>query len=205
MRRVLPALSLLGLLLFVFWLVLVILPIVFVEVKYQLQTIVRTINPKALFIPDFSGMTIVGNTSKNKDYGIIIPKLALDEKVIFNVDPNDEQAYRLALQQGIAHASSTALPDSKGLGYYFAHSSNPAFKKQYNAIFYLLNKLEINDEIYIFHDQKRYRYLVTSKEIKNPLDTAFLYATYQQETIVLQTCWPPGTTRERLLIFAERQ
>ncbi len=205
MKRFLPIVSLLGLLAFVIWLILVILPIVFVELKYQARTIVRIINPKALFVPDFSGMTIVGNTSKNKDYGIIIPKLGIDEKVVFNVDPNDEQAYRAALQQGIAHASSTALPDSQGLGYYFAHSSNPAFKKQYNAIFYLLNKLEVDDEIYIFHEQKRYRYLVTSKEIKNPADTAFLYSSYPQETIVLQTCWPPGTTRDRLLIFAQRR
>lgn len=202
-----PALALLGLVAFLLWLALVFLPVVFVEAKYQVKNLLSSIgldNPKALFIPDFSGMTIVGNTSKNKDYGIIVPKLGLDERVVFNVDPNNEEQYRAALKEGIAHASSTGLPDSNGLGYYFAHSSNPAFKVQYNAVFYLLDKLKEGDDIYIWHEQKRYHYLVTHKEIKEPTDTAFLYQQYDQETIVLQTCWPPGTTQKRLLVFANR-
>lgn len=202
-----PALALTGLLAFLIWVVIVFLPVIFVEIKYQLKSFFGSIglsNPKALFIPDFAGMTIVGNASKNKDYGIVIPKLGLDEKVIFNVDPNDEIQYRAALKQGIAHASSTNLPDTNGLGYYFAHSSNPSFRSQFNAVFYLLDKLKEGDDIYIWNEQKRYHYLVSKKEIKDPTETSFLYQTYNEETIVLQTCWPPGTTQKRLLIFAKR-
>jgi len=206
-RQLFPALVLLGFLAFLAWLVLVLLPVVFVEVKYQAKSLFNSLgfaNPSSLFRPNFEGFTIVGNVSKNKDYGIIIPKLGLDERVIFNVDPNNEAEYTAALKQGIAHASSTNYPDQNGLGYYFAHSSSPGFQIQYNAVFYLLNKLEVNDEIYIWHEQQRYRYLVESKKINQSSDVAFLYETYDEEMIVLQTCWPPGTTKERLLVFAKR-
>jgi LPXTG-site transpeptidase (sortase) family protein len=206
-RQFFPALVLLAFLTFLIWLLLVFLPVVWIELKYQFKSFFQNRgidNPQALFFPDFSGMTIVGNASKNKDYGIVIPRLGLDEKVVFNVDPNDEQQYKAALKQGIAHASSTNYPDQKGLGYYFAHSSSPGFQVQYNAVFYLLNKLETGDEIYIWHERKRYRYLVTEKRISQATDTTFLYQTYEGENIVLQTCWPPGTTKERLLVFAQR-
>ncbi len=177
------------------------------EAKYRVLSLFKSTglnNPKALFIPNFEGMTIVGNASKNKDYGIVVPKLGLDEKVIFNVDPNDEEQYRAALKQGIAHASSTSYPDSNGLGYYFAHSSSPGFRVQYNAVFYLLDKLAVGDDIYIWHELKRYHYKVSEKQIKDPSDTSFLYQQYDGENIVLQTCWPPGTTNQRLLVFAKR-
>lgn len=206
-RHILPALALAGFIAFLLWLFLIFLPIFFVEIKYQFKSFFQSIgwsNPKSLLLPNFSEMTIVGNTSKNKNYGIVIPKLGLDEKVIFNVDPNNEEQYRAALKMGIAHASSTSYPDENGLGYYFAHSSSPGFKTQYNAVFYLLDKLKEGDDVYIWNEQKRYHYLVSEKVIKEPSDTGFLYQAYDGETIVLQTCWPPGTTQKRLLVFAKR-
>jgi sortase (surface protein transpeptidase) len=41
--------------------------------------------------------------------------------------------------------------------------------------------------------------------VTNPDDVSFLNQPYDQETIVMQTCWPPGTTSQRLLVFAERK
>lgn len=207
LRQIFPALAFVGFLAFLSWLALVFLPVIFVEMKYQTKSFFESVglnNPKTLFFPNFEGMTIVGNASKNKNYGIVVPKLGLDERVVFNVDPNDEAQYRAALKQGIAHASSTSYPDTNGLGYYFAHSSSPGLKTQYNAVFYLLDKLIPGDDVYIWHEQKRYHYLVSEKQIKDPSDTSFLYQKYDGENIVLQTCWPPGTTNQRLLIFAKR-
>lgn len=207
MRSLWPALVLLGFLAFLLWVLTVLLPIAVVEVKFQLRHMANSLgfsDWRSALVPDFRGVGIIGNSSKNKAYGIIIPRLGIDEPVVFNVDPNDEQQYTAALKQGIAHASSTSYPDESGLGYYFAHSSSPGFRSQFNAIFYLLNKLEVDDEVYIWHEQKRYRYLVTHKEIRQPSEVDFLYQKYDGEHIVLQTCWPPGTTKERLLVFAKR-
>lgn len=191
----------------VFWLWTTVLPVVGVEIGYRYQKFLdETLHISSLtelFVADFSGLN-VREKSKYRDYGIKIPAVYIDEPVVFNVDPNDEKAYSEALKKGIAHASSTTFPDNGGLGYYFAHSSSPELRTQYNAIFYLLGKLEKEDEIYIWHEGKKNEYRVVETKIVAPNEVDFLYQDYDQETIVLQTCWPPGTTKNRLLVFAER-
>lgn len=184
-------------------------PVVLVEAKYQtikgFESLFGTTSLAKIIIPDFSNFLDLRGMSEHRDYGIVIPTLYLDEPVVFNVDPNNTAAYTEALRNGIAHASGTAFPDNPGLGYYFAHSSHPDFKSQFNAVFYLLGKLQTGDEIFIWHDGTRYEYHVTHQTITDPGDVSFLYETkYPQETIVLQTCWPPGTTDQRLLVFAKR-
>ena len=206
-EKALPVFLIVGVITFLVWVFLVLLPILWIEVKYQGQKFWNSLgfsSARELFVPDFSNLSLVGMSSENRDYGIIVPKINLDENVIFNVDPNDESAYKKALKTGIAHASSTAFPGQKGLAYYFAHSSTPNFRFQYNAVFYLLNKLEPGDAVYILYEGKRYRYSVTEKAIKTPGEVDFLYQDYSDEMMVMQTCWPPGTTTNRLLVFARR-
>jgi LPXTG-site transpeptidase (sortase) family protein len=182
------------------------IPVMIVEAKYQtLKTLENTFGTTELarlILPQISFN--LGNRTKYKDYGITIPTLHLDEPVVFNVDPNDQAAYTAALKNGIAHASATSFPDNPGLGYYFAHSSNPEFRSQYNAVFYLLGKLKEGDDVYIWHEGQDHHYQVTHQTITDPSNTAFLTDTYDGENIVLQTCWPPGTTQQRLLVFAKR-
>ena len=204
--------SILSLGLFIVFVITMILsfgPVAVVEAKYQLKraslSLFGTSQVAEIFIPNFNGFLDFRGGSSNREYGISIPRLYLDEPVIFNTDPNDKVAYTQALKQGIAHASGTSFPDNSGLGYYFAHSSEPDLKSQYNAVFYLLGKLELGNEIFIWHEGKRYEYHVTETTITNPGDVSFLNdSQYNKETIVLQTCWPPGTTHQRLLVFAER-
>jgi LPXTG-site transpeptidase (sortase) family protein len=191
---------------FVLWLLSVVLPIATIEVRYQykkaLADVFHVSNIQALIFPQFR-LDLKGYTSKYTTNGITIPGIFVDEPVIYNVDPNDSVAYSAALKKGIAHASSTAFPGTGGLGYYFAHSSTPSLVKQFNAVFYLLGKLTPGEEIYIWHEGTRYDYRVYAKQITYPTDLSFLHRTYPEETIVLQTCWPPGTTAQRLLIFAK--
>jgi LPXTG-site transpeptidase (sortase) family protein len=198
-----------GLILFsLIWMFLTVIPVLVVEAKYQsrqlLSEVFNVSSVRELLIPNFDFFDVRGQ-SQYTDYGITIPAIYLDEKVIFNVDPNDKVAYTQALTQGIAHASSTAFPDSPGLGYYFAHSTSAEFINQFKAVFYLLGKLKSGDEVFIWHEGKSYEYVVSRTQITQPSDISFLDQGYPTETIVLQTCWPPGTTRERLLVFAERK
>lgn len=191
------------------WLTVTFGPILIVETKYQAKRIFAPIFPngltlQSLFLPKIE-IDLRGYNASNTSNGIVIPKIYLDEPVIYNVDPNDPTAYTAALKQGIAHASSTSFPDNGGLGYYFAHSSSPEFRSQYNAIFYLLGKLEPGDEIFIWHAGERFEYQVTQSTVVDPEDVHFLSQEYDTETIVLQTCWPPGTTFQRKLVFAERK
>lgn len=197
---------LLSLVVFLFWVATVFLPVASVEISYQAKKVFTSAfgvsDLRALLIPRFK--ITINEVSKHPEGGVVIPALYLDEPVVYNVDPNDSDAYTLALKQGIAHASSTRLPDNGGLGYYFAHSSSPSLARQYNAVFYLLGKLNGGERITLWHNGKRSDYKVSKKEITVPDDVRFLNTPYDKETIVLQTCWPPGTAERRLLVFAER-
>jgi sortase A len=84
--------------------------------------------------------------------------------------------------------------------YLFAHSADNFWDAgRYNAVFYLLKDLNEGDEIVIFYRGERYNYYVTGSQISDPQDVSLITnATNGGEQLVLQTCWPPGTTLKRL-------
>jgi LPXTG-site transpeptidase (sortase) family protein len=138
------------------------------------------------------------------EWGLVIPKIYLQEKVVANVDPTNKHRYMTALNVGIAHAAGTELPGQGGLGYYFAHSSGMnVLAPQKEAAFYLLGKLETGDEVYVYNFGKKYRYRVTETMVVEANDVRFLQEKPDVERIVLQTCWPIGTSAKRLLVFAD--
>jgi len=142
---------------------------------------------------------------KSTDFGVIIPKIGGNEKVIPNVDPSNEKEYLQALTHGIAHAKGSAFPGMNGNTYLFAHSADVFWNAvRYNAAFYLLKELEKGDEIVVFFQGKRYNYYVYDKKTVEANDIKYITANVGAgETLVLQTCWPPGTTWKRLLVFAK--
>ena len=138
------------------------------------------------------------------DFGIVIEKINANAKVVPNVDPGDENAYTNALGEGVAHAKGTVFPGQKGNVYLFSHSvDSPWNFVRYNAVFYLLNKLENGDSINIFFQGRRYDYRVYDKVIVSPLDTQYITNKYDEEILTLQTCDPPGTLLNRLVIRAK--
>lgn len=139
------------------------------------------------------------------DFGIVIPKIAANSVVLPNVSVTDKDAYLTALQTGVAHAEGTAFPGEGGHIFMFAHSTDYIWNVgTYNAVFYLLYKLEIGDEINIFYKGQRHVYKVTGKEVVDPTEVEYLTRKTDREFLTLQTCWPPGTTLKRQLLFAER-
>lgn len=139
-------------------------------------------------------------------FSVVIPKINANEKVVANVDPSNEGEYLNVLQHAVAHAKGTALPGINGTTFLFAHSTDEFWNVgRYNAVFYLLNKMNLGDEVVVFYNGTRYDYKVSETKIIEPTDTQYLDAKLQQgEKLVLQTCWPPGTAWKRLLVFAER-
>lgn len=211
MQRFLHPLVLTGLSAFLILLFLVSMiwtygPIVKVEATYQTKKIMRDVfhaqDWRGIILPN---LQITFSNSRKHEFEMHIPAIFLNEPIIFNVDPDDPAAYTAALKNGIAHAAGTDLPGKEGLGYYFAHSSEPDFVSQYNAVFYLLGKLQTHDQIILWHHEDEYRYRVIDRRVVDPTDVNFLSAQYERPTIVLQTCWPPGLSQKRLLIFAERE
>ncbi len=143
---------------------------------------------------------------KDTDFSILIPKIGASAKVFPNVDVSNQDAYLPILMQGVAHAAGTVFPGMNGNIYLFAHSTDNFWDVgRYNAVFYLLKDLTKGDEIVIFYQNKRYNYIVTTSKIVNPSDVSYLVDSQNQnkQQLILKTCWPPGTTLQRLLVFAE--
>lgn len=161
-------------------------PIMLEELKYNLR-------PKTALI----------TKPVDSDFGIIIPKLAANARVIANVDPYDAKAYQWQLTRGVAHARGTAVPGAMGNMFLFAHSSEDFYNAiRYNSVFYLLPKLERGDEIIMYYKGVKFTYAVTEKKLVDAKDVSYLTEEQSGQTLTLMTCWPPGTTLKRLLVFA---
>jgi sortase A len=140
---------------------------------------------------------------EDTDFGIVIPKIAANSRVIANVDPAKFDVYIEALKHGVAHAEGTAYPGQIGNSFLFAHSVGNFWEvNRWNAVFYLLRELNPGDEIDIFFKGQRFIYVVYDKKIVQPNDTEYIEPQADFAKLTLQTCWPPGTTLRRLLVFA---
>jgi len=139
-------------------------------------------------------------------FSILIPKINAKAKVIANIDSGNSEIYSEILKEGVAHAAGSSFPGSGKTIYLFAHSTNAQWNViRYNAVFFLLNKLEPGNLVDLVYNQKLYSYLVTDKKIVGAGETRYLTEYKDGETLILQTCWPPGTILKRLLIFAKRK
>lgn len=153
----------------------------------------------------FGDLAVSGDiiTPKDTDFGIVIEKINANAKVIANVDPTNERDYSQALGKGVAHAKGTTFPGQKGNIYLFSHSVDAPWNiVRFNAVFYLLGKLEKGDRIIMFYQGRRYDYIVFDKQIVSPRDTHFLTDSYNDSILTLQTCDPPGTLLNRLVVRA---
>ncbi len=143
--------------------------------------------------------------AKDTQFSILIPKLGANQKVFANIDATSENEFLPILQQGVAHAKGTVFPGQKGNIYLFAHSTDNFWDVgRYNAIFYLLKDLTPGDDVIVYFENLRHNYVVSESRIVDAEDVSYLIKSQEQgkETLILQTCWPPGTTWKRLLVFA---
>lgn len=154
--------------------------------------------PQNKFLPPLVGITPV-----NRSFSIVIPKINANSPVVANVDAGKQDVYDEALKHGVAHAAGTAYPGDTGNVFLFAHSAGNFWDvAHYNAVFYLINNLVSGDEIDVFFNGKRYLYTVFDKKTVGANDTAYFSPKSDFPLLTLQTCWPPGTTLNRLLVFA---
>ncbi|OGG14123.1 hypothetical protein A2773_05220 [Candidatus Gottesmanbacteria bacterium RIFCSPHIGHO2_01_FULL_39_10] len=158
--------------------------------------------------PTFFGQLTGGNKVEelrpvDPYFSVVIPKIGANAKVIPNVNAADSDEYLSALEKGVAHASGTDFPGGRSTVYLFAHSTDSFWNVgRYNAVFYLLKELNPGDEINVFFARVRHKYKVVERRIVSPNEVNYLTDKSPYEQLILQTCWPPGTTLERLLVIA---
>lgn len=138
-------------------------------------------------------------------FNIRIPKLNLNSKITSNVDAGNESEYRAALKIGVAHAFGSAFPGQGQMVFIFGHSTDFLWNVEtYNALFYQIKDLVLGDEIILQLGDEVYVYEVSEKHIVAPDDLSLLEEKKDEDVLILQTCYPPGTTWQRLLVVAER-
>ncbi len=163
-------------------------PVASVEVNYSLHKPTKTVNQI---------------TPVDKNFGIVIPKIGANARIIENVDPFNSYAYEAALARGVAQAKGTTFPNQSGNMFLFSHSSANLFEAtRFNSIFYLLSKLKKGDDIYIYYKGTRYKYTVSDMKIVDPTDVSYLNPKSKTKQLTLMTCWPAGTNYKRLIVIA---
>lgn len=141
----------------------------------------------------------------DEEFGIVIPKISANAKVIPDVDWQNSNEYQRALTKGVAHAAGTAHPGEAGNVFIFSHSGVDFYEaNRYNALFYLLNKLVPGDEIDVFYKSQKFVYRVAEQKIVAPENVEYLTGDKTKKTLTLMTCWPAGTTLKRLIVIAEQ-
>jgi len=143
------------------------------------------------------------------EFRVLIPKISAEANVVANVDVTDRKTFdKILANNNVALSTGSGKPgDGKGSGMYiFAHSTiQNVFGARQNAIFYLLNEIELNDEIKIIYKGNEFIYRIFDKKIVSSDETAFMnYRDENKEIVTLQTCWPLGTNWRRLLVMAEK-
>jgi sortase A len=146
---------------------------------------------------------VENNNIVSEDFTLKIDKLNIVVPIIENVDGADKKVYNQALKNGVAHYKGTALPGEGSNIFIFGHSSTYVGQGgDWGEIFKDLNNLESGDIISITFKGKEYFYKVVEKKIIKKTDVAVLNPT-ESEQLVLMTCWPIGTNKDRLIIIAK--
>ncbi|MCX7997305.1 MAG: sortase [Patescibacteria group bacterium] len=163
-------------------------PVVQEEVQYRFFT---EPNPRPVLTP------------VSAEFSIQIPKIRANAPVIKDVDPFNESEYQAQLARGVAHAKGTSLPGQRGTMFLFAHSASDfALASRYNAVFYLLSRLQPGDDILITFKGKQLKYTVQELRYVDESQIEYISESTGEHRLILMTCWPPGTTLKRLLVVA---
>jgi sortase A len=67
----------------------------------------------------------------------------------------------------------------------------------------MLDNLVTGDEIIVYYNQKKYTYVINEKKVIKPGNLKILERDPTKKELSLMTCWPIGTSLNRLITFAE--
>ena len=145
------------------------------------------------------------------DNRVVIPKIGKNIPLIEIQEQNIEGMSELndifmkELENGIIRYPGSAKPGNAGNSFIFGHSSNfPWLNGDYNDVFSLLDNVTYDDEVIVYYGQQKYVYKITKKEVISPGDVEVLKSKNQDlSEITLMTCWPIGTTYNRLVVVGE--
>jgi len=133
-------------------------------------------------------------SNSQSTYYLSIPKLNIKDAVV--------TLGSMDLKKSLIQYPQTALPGQLGNTVVFGHSVLPQFfsPKNYLTIFSTLYKLKQGDEIILNFDRSEYKYVVEEMFEVKPTNLSVLEQKFDNKTLTLITCSPPGTYLRRLII-----
>lgn len=136
----------------------------------------------------------------NYEPEIIIEKINLRAPVVYNTTADKVLDN---LKNGVVNFENTARPGEVGNVVLIGHSSDyPWSNGHYKTIFALLDKLTPGDRITVPYEHQRFVYEVIGQKVVGPKEVSVLAKT-SQPTLTLLTCYPVGTSRNRLIVTAK--
>jgi LPXTG-site transpeptidase (sortase) family protein len=139
----------------------------------------------------------------SKENQIEIPKLEITVPLIVDETLDDEGVYE-SLDTGVVFYPSSVLPGQPGQTIILGHSAPENWPHiKYDWVFSKISELETGDEIIVIYNNKEYTYLVTKtvffekgQEVSTDLTNS------KTSSIILISCWPPGTDIRRIGVEA---
>lgn len=169
--------------------------------QHSLKTLLsesnKTDNAFDVEITPYENKIVIPKIGKN------IPLLDIPPMVVSGQDELNN-IFMQELENGVIRYPGSVKPGNEWNTFVFGHSSNfPWIKWDYNDVFALLDKVVFDDYIYVYYDQKKYTYKIREKKVVRPGDVSVLKRNKGKNEITLMTCWPIGTTLNRLLVVWE--
>lgn len=142
---------------------------------------------------------------------LMIPKLNVEVPITFG-SQTDVKSMNVAMANGVANFSvkgASARPGEIGNFVVSGHSAGNVYgTSDYKFIFSGLTRMEAGDKIYVDYNGVRYTYRVQGSKVVEPTDVQSLVQIANDNEgvpmITLITCTPLGTSRYRLLVYAEQ-
>lgn len=123
---------------------------------------------------------------------LVIPKIDVKVKII-------EGESQEALDQGAWRMPTTSTPDKGGNTVISAHRFK--YLPPNNTTFYLLDKLNRGDRLFVYWQGKEYKYVVIESKVVEPTEISILDNT-PDNRLTLFTCTPLFSTAKRLVVVS---
>jgi len=170
------------------------------SVQPILQPTTSTQNPNPLTADLTAGET-PDSADENTYFAISMPTLGVEDLLISHPTDLTHNGLLVPLQTGVGHLFS--YPGQNGKILVYGHSSSyPWDTSEFTKIFRQINKLQVGERVYVNYHGTVYIYEVTNKQTVPANDTS-AYAQEGQEELILYTCWPPDSVKQRYLVHAK--
>lgn len=144
---------------------------------------------------------------------VVYPRLAIKAPLTESAETSplrnqDWSILKTNLRKGVSLAYENGDFNTATFAYVTGHSSDTV-TNQYASIFAGLGQTKIGDKVSLVRNGQVSTYAVISSQIINPYDVenfkeSHLHPDSKIQAIALVTCWPPLTTKNRLVVVAEK-